>query len=205
MNLPKWTWRLTEQVRVLMPVAVAASLAAYTWWLVQSSPDASAKAGTQAPSSLPDYVLNHARVERFTAQGTRMSLLEGKLMTHYAQGGRLQINALYLVTQNQNGARQSGTLQAWANDGHYSDEQGDIELLGQARVVMTDLSAPNAKTSTFTGEQLRWQQRTQVLSTDKPVLLQGPQGMVRGARLMHDAQKGLSDLSGRVTGSLQSK
>jgi len=202
MNFPKWTWRVTEQVRVLLPIVFAASLAAYTWWLVQSSPDASAKAGTSAPSSLPDYVLNRARVERFDAQGTRMSLMEGRLMTHYAQDDKLLINALYLVTQNPNATRQASKLEAWANDGRYSGAQGDMELLGQARVVTTDLSKSSANTATFTGEELRWQQRAQVLSTEKPVLLQGPQGTVRGARLRHDARTGMSELSGRVTGAL---
>jgi lipopolysaccharide export system protein LptC len=168
-------------------------------------PDASAKAATALPASMPDYVLNQARVERFDAQGNRVALMQGRLMNHYALNDRLQVSALYLVAQNPNGQARERTLEAWAKDGLYSGDRGDIELLGQARVMTSDASASPANVTTFTGEQLHWQPREQLLSTDRPVVLQSPRGTVRGARLRHDANTGLSDLSGRVTGLLLPK
>ncbi len=196
--------RTVDQARVALPVVIVAGLAAYTWWLVQSVPQALGNQAAEAPATVPDYVLNQAQVERFDATGRRVSVMQGRAMTHYAKDDRLLVHRLYFQGWSGAGEGASGQqVQAWALEGRYLGEQGVVELLGQAKVAATQpKTGGGTSVTTFTGEQLRWQVNEQLLTTDRPVQVSGAQGTVRGNRLRHDAQAGLTDIAGRVTGVL---
>lgn len=199
--------RAVDQARVVLPVVAMAGLAAYTWWLVQSVPEAASGERPEPPATAPDYVLKHAQVERFDAGGHRTSVMRGEAMTHFAQGDRLVVNNFFLQSDAAPGAARSGQwVQAWAREGRYLGEQGVVELMGQAKVTATQPQPGSAPlVTTFTGEQLRWQVEAQLLTTDRPVQVSSAQGTVRGNRLRHDARTGLSELSGRVSGVLSGR
>lgn len=206
------TWRqvwlrAVDQARVMLPVAAMAGLAAYTWWLVQSVPEAAGGDRPEPPATVPDYVLSKAQVERFDAGGHRTSVMRGESMTHFAQGDRLVVNNFSLQSDATPGVARAGQrVQAWALEGRYLGEQGVVELVGQAKVTaMQPQPGAAPLVTTFTGEQLRWQVDAQLLTTDRPVQVSSAQGTVRGNRLRHDARTGMTDLSGRVSGVLSGR
>lgn len=201
MKLPRQLNLLVDHARTAVPLVIVAGLAAYTWWLVQSVPGLGGGDRKAAAPSLPDYVLGAATVERFDAQGQRLSVLRGDTMTHYLEGDRLVVQRLRLVAQNAQGQ----VLNAVGREGHYQGLDGTVELVGGAQVVASGGPAGQAQGPvTFDGEVLTVNTRTRLLSSDQPVLLTSPQGTVRGSSLSYDANKGFATVGGRVNGRLSS-
>lgn len=185
-------------LRMAAPICGLAALAAYTWWLVQSMPTAQSDTASDVPASQPDFLLAQARVERFDANGERLSMLAGKAMRHFEQGDRLVIDDMaWLNVRREGAARQ---VQGQALEGQYSGEAGVVNLNGKARVTVWQA---DASVITFTGEQLRWSDADQVLRADRPVRVVGPQGVLQAGGLLYRAEVGQTALTGRVTGQLQ--
>lgn len=186
-----------EHARTAVPLVIVAGLAAYTWWLVQSVPGLGG-GGRKAPApSVPDYVLGQATVERFDAQGVRLSVMRGDTMTHYVEGDRLVVEQLRLVARDAKGQ----VLNASAREGRYLGLDTTLELAGSARVVASDGQGAQGPV-TFEGEVLTINTATRQLSSNQPVLLTSPQGTVRGGSLSYDAAKGFTTVGGRVSGRL---
>ena len=96
----KWTQPLfdaIDQLRGLLPLAALAAVAGYTWWLVQSAPQAGDAAKAAPLASPPDYELTGAMVERFDPTGARVTILRGSRMSHYPVGDRLAVVSPQLV------------------------------------------------------------------------------------------------------------
>ncbi len=189
-----------EHARTAVPLLIVAGLAGYTWWLVQSVPGlGDGDRGTPAPT-VPDYVLGQATVERFDAQGVRLSVMRGATMTHYLEGDRLVVDQLRLVARDAKGQ----ILNASAREGRYLGLDSRLELLGNARVVASGGQGSLAAQGpvTFEGEVLTVNTATRELSSDRPVLLTSAQGTVRGSSLSYDATKGFTTVGGRVSGRL---
>lgn len=200
MTWPRPIVLLVAQVQSALPLLVVGALAAYTWWLVQSTPGAGGAPRREAPLTAPDYVLNGATVERVDAQGQRVSLLRGQAMSHFADGDRLLVDDLQLLARNP----QNQSVQARARQGRYVGREDVVDLLGSARVVATP--APGSRVVgplVFEGEALRVDMTNHVLSSSRPVRLSSPAGELRGSSLRHDARVGVSVVGGRVTGSYQ--
>lgn len=192
---------LVDRVRSFLPMLAVAAMAGYTWWLVQSVPAGRSGRAAQVPPSTPDYVLRQAAVERFDAQGHRLSVLRGATMTHYLEGDRLVVNDLRLVAQDEAGQQ----LVAVAREGLYRGASDVVELRGNTRVRAT---APASGVSgrgplLFESELLVVNTRHQRLSSTEPVRLVSDQGVLSGKGFSHDVQTGMVQLGGRVTGRLQ--
>lgn len=195
---PRSLVRLIDQVRAGVPLLVVAGIAAYTWWLVQSVPGLGGQAGATVAPTAPDYVLGQATVERFNAQGQRLSVMQGDTMTHYLDGDQLVVQGLRLVTQDPQGQ----SLNAVAREGRYQGLESTLVLTGGVRVTA---QAPQGQgPMTFEGEALTVNTATRQLSSSRPVLLTTPQGTVRGNSLSYDARQGYTTVGGRVNGRLNS-
>jgi lipopolysaccharide export system protein LptC len=199
-NTFSWASRAAHGFRMALPLVVLAALAAYTWWLVQSMPTVQSDRAEALPASLPDFRLAQARVERFSAEGQRMRMLQGKAMRHFESGDRLVVDDMMWLSLGRHGGESEQQVQGQAREGQYSGEAGMVYMQGQARVIVTQA---NGAVSTFTGEQLSWSEQQQVLRADKPVRLVSPQGQLQAESLVYHAVLGQAVLSGRVTGKLQ--
>lgn len=189
---------LWRGVQSLLPMAVVAGLAAYTWWLVQSAPRPEAAARAELPASVPDYVLERAQVERVDAQGRRASLMTGTAMRHYQAGDRLEVEGLNLIAEDATGQ----WLKATSRHALYEGLGAQVTLTQGAHVQARP--APGARAPgplVFEGQELTVDMDRRVLTSSRPARLTSPDGRLMGSRLRHDARTGITDVGGRVTGA----
>lgn len=196
-----WLW--LERAQATLPLLAAAGLAGFTWWLVQSSPKEGGASRPALASSTPDFVLDKARVARFDAQGRIEAVLDGDTMRHYPDSDRLQIDKPALSARDEKGQG----LRAISALGEADRKAEVVTLSGGAHVTAFPASEPGtglrAAPAHFTGEGLRIDTRTRVVTSDHPVLLQQEGSEVRAQTMRYDDRTGIADLSGRVRGQYE--
>ncbi len=202
MSMPRFVVLVVAKVQPLLPVVGVALLAGYTWWLVQSVPGGAVAGGAKVPDSVPDYVMDQATIERFDASGHTMSVLQGQNISHYVYNDRVVVKNLHLSAVDAKGQH----LQATASEGHYMGQNSVVDLAGHAQVTVTPGPKDEARGPVvFDGDALSVNIQTRQLRSDKPARLTSRQGVINGSSLMHDAQTGISQVGGRVTGRLQAQ
>jgi len=194
---------LLDRAQSVVPMVFLSSLAAFTWWLVQSTPMQEGAAPAAKASSSPDYELNNARVERYNPQGQLIAIIDGQAMRHYADGDRLQIDAVRLSARDPEGQH----VQAVAREGEASGHDDTVVLHGGARVVATPASGAavdgrpvDQSPVVFEGEVLRVNTRDRQLSSELPVKITHAQGQIQGGNLQHDQRTGITQIGNRVHG-----
>lgn len=201
MNQRWWLW--LERAQASLPLLAAAALAGFTWWLVQSSPKEGGAARPALASSVPDFELSKARVARFDAQGRIEAVLDGQTMRHFPDTDRLQIDQPTLSARDEKGLG----LRAVSQRGEADRQAEVVTLSGGAKVTALPATDPGtglrAAPAHFTGEGLRIDTRTRVVSSDQPVLLQQQGSEVRAQTMRYDDRTGITDLGGRVHGQYE--
>lgn len=202
------------------PLVLAGVLAGFTWWLVASSPDVGDGARPPEPDrGTPDYELAHARLARFDAQGRLEAVIDGDRMRHYQFTQTVQIDVMQLAMRHPDGRR----VLAQAREGEWSESQGLASLSGEADVRLADAGVllparagtqaePGdqgggsgvAGVTRILGERLDLDTRARVLTSQQPVTVLREGSTVRAQTLRHDEPAGLTDLGGRVRGTLLS-
>jgi lipopolysaccharide export system protein LptC len=188
-----------DQATRLAPIVVVGGLAAYTWWLVQSTPSMGSGRGLKAPSTVPDYVLQQAVIERFDDEGTRVSVLRGDRMSHVVQGDTLTVEQPRMVGLDADGQQ----VNAEAKLGHYMATDEKVDLQGQAHVVLHG-DGNKRGPITFEGESLSVDVHQRLLNSSQPVRITRTDGVVNASGMRHDGNTGVTDLSGRVRGRIES-
>jgi lipopolysaccharide export system protein LptC len=197
MKWPQPLFDAVDQATRMAPILVVGALAAYTWWLVQSTPSAGSGRGLRAASNVPDYVLQNAVIERFDEQGKRVSVLRGIRMSHVVDGDKLTVEQPRLVGLDDDGQH----INAVATLGHYMASDDQVDLQGQARVVMQGVQAAQGPL-VFESESVAIDVRQRQIHSDVPVVISRSDGVVRARAMHHNGQTGVTDLSGRVNGQL---
>jgi lipopolysaccharide export system protein LptC len=198
----RW-WLLLERAQATLPLLAAAGLAAFTWWLVESSPKDSAPARSAQAASTPDFELMKARVARFDAQGRLEAVVDGEAMRHYPSTDLLQIDKLVLSARDDKGQG----LHAEAERGEADQRAEIVSLRGSARVTAYPSLAADANGAArggpirFTSEGLKVDTRARLVSTDQPLLLTQDHSQIHGSSLRYDDRTGIAELGGRVQGS----
>ncbi len=206
---PRMDWLARAQAAA--PLVLAGLLAGFTWWLVVSSPHTEEARATLPDQGTPDYELAHARLARFDAQGRLEAVVDGERMRHYQVTQAVQIDAMQLAMRNPDGRR----LLAQAREGEWNDSLGLASLTGEADVRLADVGAvlplrvdPNASegagVTRILGERLELDTRVRVLTSRQPVTVLREGSVVKAQTLRHDEPAGITELGGRVRGSLVS-
>lgn len=201
---PDWLARL----QAALPVVVAAALAGFSWWVVSSSP-APRQARPQAQADdRPDYVLSHARIARFDAEGRLEAVLDGETMRHRPVSQAMEIDAMVMSARHADGR----SVQASARQAEWLERTGVVTLTGAADVRL--MPAPltpvagqglRAGTTRVVGEGLRLDTHARVLTSSLPVTVTRDHSEVRAQSLQHDDVAGLTLLGGRVRGRLDAQ
>jgi len=194
---------LLDRAQSAVPLVLLSGLAGFTWWLVQSAPRLGGPSPVAQASSSPDYELSKARVERYSPQGRLMAILDGQTMRHFADGDRLEIDAVQLSARDPKGQH----VQAVAREGQANGSTDTVVLHGGARVVATPASgaAVNGRRLdqspvVFEGEVLRVNTRDRLVSSELPVKITHAQGQLQGGNLQYDERTGIALLGNRVHG-----
>jgi lipopolysaccharide export system protein LptC len=194
---------ILDRAQSAVPMVLLSGLAGFTWWLVQSAPRLGGPSPVAQASSSPDYELSKARVERYSPQGRLMAILDGQTMRHFADGDRLEIDAVQLSARDPKGQH----VQAVAREGQANGSTDTVVLHGGARVVATPASgaAVNGRLMdqspvVFEGEVLRVNTRDRLVSSELPVKITHAQGQLQGGNLQYDERTGIALLGNRVHG-----
>lgn len=192
-----------DHVRSAVPMVTLAGLAAFTWWLVQSAPTLQGARPAAPASSSPDYELKKARIERYDPEGRLIAILDGQAMRHYADGDRIEIDAVQLSARDAKGQHVQGV----ARQGVAHGSQDTVVLHGGARVVATPASGAVVKGQAMDqspvvveGELLRFNTRERVLSSELPVKITHAQGQMLGGNLRYEEGPRVGELGNRVHG-----
>jgi lipopolysaccharide export system protein LptC len=199
------------RAQLAAPLVLAGVLAGFTWWLVVSSPHTEESRASEPDRGTPDYELAHARLARFDAQGRLEAVVDGERMRHYPVTQAVQIDAMQLAMRNPDGRR----VLAQAREGEWNESLGLASLTGEADVRLADIGAvlpahaaadagEGAGVTRILGERLELDTRARVLTSRQPVTMLREGSVVKAQTLRHDEPAGITDLGGRVRGSLVS-
>ncbi len=198
---PDWLARL----QAALPVAVAAGLAAFSWWLVSSSPGPRQAQPVARADDRPDYILSHARLVRFDAEGRLEAVLDGETMRHRPVSQAMEIDAMVMSARHADGR----SVQAVARQAEWVEPTGVLTLTGGADVRLRPApQAPvagqglRAGTTRLVGEGLRLDTHGRLLTSTEPVTVTRDHSEVRAQSLQHDDVAGLTLMGGRVHGRL---
>lgn len=198
----RWLTAL-DHARSAVPMVVLSGLAAFTWWLVQSAPSLEGARPAARASSSPDYELQKARIERYNPEGRLIAILDGQAMRHYADGDRLEIDAVQLSARDPQGQQVQGV----ARQGEANGSQDTVVLHGGARLVATPASGAAVRGQrvdqspvVIEGEMLRFNTRDRVVSSDLPVKITHAQGQILGGNLRYEESTRVGQLGNRVHG-----
>lgn len=205
MSARLWLW--LERAQATLPLLAVASLAGFSWWLVQSSPHDSGPSAPRRASSAPDYELHSARVVRVDPQGRLEAVLDGQVMRHYPDTDRLQIDQVVLTARDAKGQG----LRAIAQQGEADQRAEVVTLRGGAQVVATPpLAADGDKAVAgsglrggpvrFTGEGLRIDTLGRTVTSEQPVRISQDHSQIDAQSLRYTEQTGVTELGGRVRG-----
>jgi LPS export ABC transporter protein LptC len=156
--------------------------------------------------TVPDYVMQGAEVERLDAAGVRQSVLRGRTMSHVPERDQLTVLAPEFFALDPKGQH----LQATAARGAYFGDTETVQLRGDAQVELLAQAGEGAAgrtgargPSTFHSDAMDVDTRARIVTSDQPVVLRNPQGVVRGNSFRHDGRAGLTEVGGRVTGQFK--
>lgn len=202
-NKPQRWQMMLDHARSAVPMVMLSGMAGFTWWLVQSAPTLQGARPAALASSSPDYELQKARIERYSPDGRLIAILDGQAMRHYADGDRLEIDAVQLSARDAKGQHVQGV----ARQGEANGSQDTVVLHGGARVVATPASGAVVKGQpmdqspvVIEGELLRFNTTERVVSSELPVKITHAQGQILGGNLRYEEGSRVGELGNRVHG-----
>lgn len=209
---PQLDW--LARLQAAAPLALAAALAGFTWWLVASSPEPAAPRRSQPVSSVPDHELGRARLARFDAQGRLQAVLDGQVMRHYPARAAMEIDTMALAARHADGRRMTATAEhgEWLEDSGQATLSGGADVLllpappeGQALGLATQADRPLPPGAVrVLGEHLWLDTQARRLRSEEPVTVLRDRSQVNAQSLDHDEAQGLTWMGGRVRGRLVS-
>ncbi len=194
----KYLW---ERFLLYLPLAFMAVLALGTYWLVRSTPPASVPS-TQSPANHePDYFMEMFSVQTFNAAGRLRTEVSGDKARHYPDTLWTEIDAIRIRSFDEQGRLTIAT----ANRGLTNEDNSEVQLLGNARVVRepdTDKQGKPTPRMEYRGEFLHAFMNTEVVKSHKPVELLRGSDRFTADTLDFDNVDQILKLNGRVRGVL---
>lgn len=182
------------------PLLLAAALALWTFWLVNTVRDKQDDTPA-APTNEPDYYLHDFELRRYNAQGALHTKMIGTYGEHIPNPDTLHVQNIDAYTQSDNGSHTHGT----ALRGTSQEKDKIIELFGDVHIKHQAAAKPNQpkpEVAVFKSEYLKATNGMQHFSTDKPVhITQGKHTMqAQGMEFAND--KKIVSAQGRVKATI---
>ena len=186
------------------PVLLLGSLAALTYWLdAQVQPAPAHRDGSTRHD--PDLFLSDFKAVTFDARGLPRESLSAASAEHFPDNDSAELRAPKLsLTET---GRPTMTITAdrgvIAGDREHGDFEGDVRVERAA-----DLSRPNGSEGpsgpvTLTTSLLHVFTREERVTTDRPVTVEEPRGIIRGRGLQFDNKAKRVQIQSHVSGTLQ--
>lgn len=186
------TWRAWFDLSVsAMPVVVMGALAAWSYWLVRTTPGAAEPLNRTQTAPMPDVRLTDFTVENYGNQGNLDSRITGTQAWHHPEDDSMEVQGAQLWSARPRETQASGLL-LWVGAG-----QTQYRLSGNATIVQEPQTQGGAPL-TVRSEELFLDDRLRQISSAKPVEVRQGERVLRGERMHYDQNSGVLDLRGRV-------
>ena len=194
-----WHLRLFDLVSAYLPLAMMAVLAAGTWWLVRNAPTFEAPRAAAPPRHEPDYVMTGFVVQRFAADGSLRTQIEGTTLRHYPDDDTLEIDAARIRAIGENGLVTTATAQRALANGDGSE----VQLLGDARVLRP--ASGKEEAVEFRSEFLHAFRNVEQVRSHLPVVMTQGTNVVRASSMSYDNLSRQVEFKGRASATFQAK
>lgn len=193
---------LLDRLTAWSPVLLLGSLAALTYWLdAQVQPPAPRRDGSQRHD--PDIYVENFRAVELDARGLPLQLVAGKRGVHFGDDQTTEI-VEPLLAQTEPG---KPAMRITAAKGTLSGDRKEVWFTGNVRATREAESArPGSEASgpvTLTTEYLHVIPGAERATTDKPVTIEEPRGIIRATGLALDNKAKTLKLETSVSGTLQ--
>lgn len=186
-----WLARLFDLASAYLPLVMMAVLAGGTWWLVRNAPIVEGLRTASAPRHEPDYVMTRFIVQRFAADGSLRTQIEGDALRHFADDDTLEIDAARIRAIGDNGTVTLASARKALSNGDGSE----VQLLGDARVTRPATGKEAAVE--FRGEFLHAFRNIEQVRSHLPVVVTQGASVVRADGMVYDNLARVVDLKGR--------
>ena len=189
-----WPWRLLDVVSAYLPLVMMAILAAGTWWLVRNAPSVDVRQAVAAPRHEPDYLMRNFVVQRFGADGSLHTQIEGDQLRHYPDDDTLEVDTARIRAVATNGTVTLATARRALANGDGSE----LQLLGDAHIVRP--ASAKEQAVDFRGEFLQGFRNLEQVRSHLPVVVTQGSSVVRAeGGMQYDNLTRIVDLKGRST------
>jgi len=191
-----WHLRLFDLVSAYLPLVMMAVLAAGTWWLVRNAPTFEAPRAAAPARHEPDYVMTGFVVQRFGADGTLRTQIEGETLRHYPDDDTLEIDAARIRAIGENGTVTTATARRALANGDGSE----VQLLGDARVNRP--ASGKEEAVEFRSEFLHAFRNVEQVRSHLPVVMTQGTNVVRASSMNYDNLSRQVEFTGRASAVL---
>ena len=194
---------LLDRLTAWSPVLLLGGLAALTYWLdAQIQSPAGNRGG--APRHEPDMYIENFRAVSLGADGKPRQSISAKRAEHFGDDQTTElVEPRFELTEPGRPVlaltARHGKLSA---DRENATFRGDVHAVRDAPAGGAADGTPGGR-FTLTTEELHVQTRQQRFTTDKPVTIEEPRGMIRGVGLEFDNLAKTAVLKGQVRGTMQ--
>jgi lipopolysaccharide export system protein LptC len=189
---------LLDLVSAYLPLLMMALLASATWWLVRNAPPVDEPAAAAAPRHEADYVMTRFVVQRFDAEGTLRTQIEGERLRHFPDDDTLEVDDARIRAVGSDGLVTTATARRALANGDGSE----LQLIGDAHVVRPGVGS--AAPIDFRSEFLQAFRNVERVRTHLPVVVTQGQSVVRAAGMEYDNLARVVDLKGRQSATFVS-
>jgi len=194
-----WHLRLFDLASAYLPLVMMAVLAAGTWWLVRNAPTFEPPRAAAPPRHEPDYVMTGFVVQRFAADGTLRTQIEGDTLRHYPDNDTLEIDIARIRAIADNGSVTLATARRALANGDGSE----VQLLGDARVNRPANGKEEAVE--FRSEFLHAFRNVEQVRSHLPVVMTQGTNVVRAASMSYDNLSRVVEFKGRASATFATK
>ncbi len=193
--------QMLDRLTLYLPVLLMSALAMSTYWLVRSTPLASAPAPAAKAQHAPDYFMRQFAVKTFDADGKLKSEVSGAEARHFPDTDTLEIDQVQIRSFDEQGNLTTASARQALSNG----DGTEVQLLGAAKVVRAATLSALGKVQpelTFAGDYLHAFIKTERITSNKPVVLTRGVDRFTADSMDFDNQRRVMQLDGRVRGVL---
>lgn len=186
-----WHARFADLASAYLPLLLMAVLAAGTWWLVRNAPVADTQRATVPVRHEADYVMTNFMIQRYAADGSLRTQLEGTQLRHYPDDDTLEIDNARIRAVGDNGTLTLASAKRALSNGDGSE----IQLIGDARVTRP-AEGKEAEVQ-FQSEFLQAFRNIEQVRSNQPVVVTQGANVVHAEGMEYDNLLRVVQLKGR--------
>jgi lipopolysaccharide export system protein LptC len=188
-----WPVRFLDLASAYLPLLLMAALAAGTWWLVRNAPVIETHGASAPQRHEADYVMTNFVIQRFAADGSLRTQIEGAELRHYPDNDTLEIDTARIRAVGDNGTvTLASAKRALANG-----DGSEVQLIGDAHVVRP--ADGKQEEVEFRSEFLHAFRNVEQVRSNQPVVVTQGTSVVHAEGMNYDNLARVVDLQGHST------